>query len=142
MQRSFIFHPSRYLMLTLVFAHAVAAVAFLFLPIPQSALILLLSVLVASMGYYALRDALLKLNGSWIALRVEGDQAVLINRAGDEWAVELLRGSVVMPHLVVLNFAGRERRRRCSVVLFPDSMDTESFRRLRVALKWHLSAAT
>lgn len=129
-------------MLTLALAHAVAAVPFLFLQISQSAQILLLSVLAASMGYYALRDALLKLNSSWIALRLEGDQAALINRAGDEWVVELLRGSVVMPHLAVLKFASSERRGRCSVVLLPDSMDAESFRRLRVALKWHFSAAT
>ena len=127
-------------MLALAFAHAVAAITFLVIPIPQSALMLLLSVLAASMGYYAMRDALLKLECSWVALRLDGDQAVLINRAGVEWAVELLRGSVVMPHLVVLNFSGSERRRRGGVVLLPDSMDAESFRQLRVALKWHFAA--
>lgn len=140
MQRSFFFQPSRYLVLALACAHAVVAVAFLFIPVPQNARILLLSVLAASMGYYTLRDGLLKLDGSWIALRLDGDQAVLINRSGNEWEAGVLRASVVMPYLAVLSFSGRERRLRRSIVLLPDSMDAESFRQLRVALKWHFAA--
>jgi hypothetical protein len=125
MQRSFVFNPSHYLMLALACAHAVAAVAVFFIPLPPSALILLLPVLALSMGYYSLRDALLKLNDSWIALRLEGGRAVLTNRAGEEWTVELSRASVVMPHLVVLNVVAGERRCRRSVVLLSDSMDVE-----------------
>lgn len=140
MQRSFVFQPSRYLMLALASAHAAVVAVFLSIPVPQSALILLLSVLVASMVYYIMRDGWLKLDVSWTALRLDGDQAVLINRAGEEWKADLLRASVVMPHLVVLNFSGGKWRRSHSVVLLPDSMDAESFRHLRVALKWRFAA--
>jgi hypothetical protein len=48
----------------------------------------------------------------------------------------LLGSSVVMPHLVILNISIPNYRQTQNVVLMPDSMDEESFRQLRVALKW------
>ena len=134
--RHFTFHPSRYLILMIVMAHAVAAGAFLFVPISKIALFLLLIVLAVSMVYYVLRDAGLILGGAWIALGLEDDRVVLHNRKGEEVVGALLRSSVVTPYLVVLNIALPGQRSRRNVVLMADSMDAESFRQLRVALKW------
>jgi toxin CptA len=136
MQRQFTFHPSNYLTSTIVFAHTVVMSALLFVPAPNTALALLLTVLTGSMTYYVLRDARLKRNDSYIALRLEDDRVVLTNRKGAELAGTLLRTSVVTPHLVVLNIALFDQRRKCNVVLMSDSMEAESFRQLRVALKW------
>lgn len=136
MQRHFAFHPSNALTLLLVCAHVIVAGALFFVPISKTALFLMLAVLFCSMAYYVLRDARLKLDAAWIALRLEGDRVVLVNRKGEESTGELLRGSVVMPHLVILNMGINGQRRRCNVVLMSDSMDAESFRQLRVALKW------
>jgi toxin CptA len=142
MQRSFPLRPSRYFLLFVVLAHALAALAALFAPMLKNVLLLLFSVLAVSMVYYVLRDAELKLKSSWVALRMEAGRAVLVNRAGEEVVGELLRSSVVMPHLVALNVEVVGQRRTCHVVLFSDSMDAESFRQLRVALKWNFSAVS
>jgi toxin CptA len=138
MQRHFALHPSNYLTLTIFIAHAIVMAALLFLPFPNVALILLLIVLSWSMTYYMLRDARLKLDSSYVALRLEDDHIALIDLKGGEVTGELLRSSMVMPHLVVLNIAVQGQRQKRNVVLMSDSMDAESFRRLRVALKWRM----
>lgn len=138
MQRHFALRPSNYLTLTIFFAHAVVMVALLFLPIHNLALILLLIVLSWSMAYYTLRDARLMLDSACVALRLEDERIALIDPKGGEVTGALLRSSMVMPHLVVLNIAVRGQRRKRNVVLMSDSMEGESFRRLRVALKWRM----
>lgn len=138
MQRHFTLRPSNYLTLTIFFAHAVVMAALLFLPFPNVALLLLLIVLSCSMAYYMLRDARLKLDSAWVTLILEDDRIVLTDHKGEETTGTLLRSSVVMPHLVVLNIAVPGRHRKRNVVLMSDSMEAESFRRLRVALKWRM----
>ncbi len=71
-----------------------------------------------------------------VALRLEGEHVVLFNRKGDESVGKLLRSSLVMPQMVILNIALPKHFWRINIVLMPDSMDAESFRQLRVALKW------
>lgn len=88
------------------------------------------------MVYYAQRDARLRLQDSWSALRLTNEYIVLSNRRGDEFAGTLLRSSVVTPYLVVLRVKLTAGGGNANVVLLPDSMDTESWRRLCVVLKW------
>jgi toxin CptA len=47
-----------------------------------------------------------------------------------------LRDSLVTPYLTVLNVLPQGARFSRSVVILPDSLDAESFRQLRVWLKW------
>ncbi len=136
MPRLFSFHPSNCLTLLLVLAHTAAAGAFSLVPLPKPALSGVLVVLLGSMVYYVLRDARLTLGSAWVGLELDGDRVVLSSRKGDELTGELLRSSVVTPYLVVLNIAVSGQHRRRNVVLMPDSMEAESFRQLRVALKW------
>ena len=138
MQRYFALRPSNYLTLTILFAHVTVMVALLFVPFPGAALVLLLIVLAWSMAYYVLRDARLLLNSACVALRLEDERIALIDHKGEEVAGALLRSSMVMQHLVVLNIAVQGRRWERNVVFMSDSMDAESFRRLRVALKWRM----
>jgi toxin CptA len=136
MSHYFQFYPSRLLALCIFIGHGIAIGALVFIPIPQTGLILLLLVLIWSALYYVLRDARLTLAGSWVALRLEEDHVVLFNRNGDELMGKLLPGSVVTPFIVILNIALQGRRGQKNVVLMPDSLNVESFRQLRVALKW------
>jgi toxin CptA len=48
----------------------------------------------------------------------------------------VLRGSLVTPYLVTLNIALSERRGVRSILVLPDTMSVDSFRRLRVMLVW------
>jgi len=136
MQRSFKFHFSRLLTLIICIGHGVAVAALEMIPMQTFALILLFAVLVWSVIYFLLRDALLVLPVSWIGLRLEDEHLILFNRRGDALMGRLLRSSVVTPNLVILNIAIPNYRWAQNVVLMPDSMDDESFRQLRVALKW------
>ncbi len=140
MQRYFAFSPSLLLTLLLVAAHAmVMGTLFFLLPFPRTALLVLLTILMGSMVYHVRRDARLTLDCSWVALRLEDDIAVLINRKGDEFTGELKSSSVVTPYLVVLDILLPDQRWMHNVVIVPDSMEAESFRQLRVALRWGLS---
>jgi len=135
-QRTFKFYPSRLLGFCICLGHAIAIGALAALPVPKLAFILLLAVLLLSTAYYLQRHARLALANAWVGLQLEEDYLVLFNRRGDELRGRLLGSSLVMPHLVILNIAIPNYYQTQNVVLMPDSMDEESFRQLRVALKW------
>jgi toxin CptA len=130
------FYPSRLLGFCICLGHAIAIGALAALPVPKLAFILLLAVLLLSTAYYLQRHARLALANAWVGLQLEEDYLVLFNRRGDELRGRLLGSSLVMPHLVILNIAIPNYYQTQNVVLMPDSMDEESFRQLRVALKW------
>jgi toxin CptA len=132
----FSFYSSRRLALCILLGHGVALGALVFSPIPPAAFLSLLVVLVLSSVYYVMRDARLTLAEAWIGLRLEEDCMVLVRRNGDEMAGQLLRSSVVTPQLVILNVKIPNYYWTQHVVLMSDSMEAESFRQLRVALKW------
>ena len=97
---------------------------------------MLAALLVFSLVYYLRRDALLLLQSSNVAIRLDGDQAVLTTRSGSMIPGQILRGSVVTPVLTILNILPQGKKWSRSVVIFPDSLDKERFRELRVLLKW------
>jgi len=67
------------------------------------------------------------------------DEWQLATRGGQQDSGVLLPGAYVHPWLVILPF--RTGRRRRSVPILPDMLDADSFRRLRVRLGLHSSAA-
>lgn len=136
MQRLFVIKPSHLLMLLIVCAHALVMGVLFFISLPTFALIMLLAVLAASMVYYILRDAALRSDSACVALRLEDGQVVLINRKGEESSGNLRTSSVVTPHFVMLNIGLPDQRRGRSLLVLPDSMDADSFRRLRVMLRY------
>ncbi len=75
-------------------------------------------------GEHAVTELLWTREGEWR----------LRERGGRECVCRLRHDSYAHPFLTVLNFAGD---RRCSVVLLPDSLDRDTFRRLRVRLGLH-----
>ncbi|MDH4284058.1 MAG: hypothetical protein OEV35_01940 [Gallionellaceae bacterium] len=69
-------------------------------------------------------------------LILEGDEVVLLKSGEKFFAGRILPHSVVSPFLIVLNIAPKAVQRRCSIIILPDSLNAESFRQLRVRLRW------
>jgi len=134
-QQHFEIHPSRYLTILLVAAHG-AVLAALLPSLPLWAGQALAVLLLCSLLYYLLRDAWLLLPVSCIGLTREGEGAVLLRRDGARLSCGILHDSLVTPSLAVLNVLPRDSRFARSLVILPDSMGAESFRQLRVWLKW------
>lgn len=80
-----------------------------------------------------------------LAWRAERQRTVILREAGEEWWLDngcrhgmvQLRRSSVWRYLVVMEFAGEPegRRWRERVVVWPDSVAPDDFRRLRVRLR-------
>ena len=88
-------------------------------------------------GYYLLLEANLSMGHSCVAFRLEGqEEIVLVLRNGLHVPGWVSADSLVTPSLVILNVVLKEQRGRRSLLILPDTMGAESFRRLRVALKW------
>ncbi|MDO8413714.1 MAG: hypothetical protein Q7S51_08005 [Gallionellaceae bacterium] len=140
MQRQFQFQPSWYLAILLLMAHGAVLFALYVLPLPTWAKIALTLLLLASLFFYVRRDARLSAPSSVITLALNGDDVVLTTRNGKPEAAQLLNHSMVSPWLTVLNSVPRGATCTRRIIIFPDSLDTESFRQLRVWLKWRVSA--
>ena len=136
MQRQFKFHPSRYLAAVMIAAHCTAIMALLPLTLPVWAKAAL-SVLVSfSLAYHLWRDAWLSAPYSCVGLVLDGDQVALTTRGCGQLAGQVLRESLVTPHLTVLSILPQGARLARNVLILPDSLDAESFRQLRVWLRW------
>jgi hypothetical protein len=97
---------------------------------------LLAVLLLCALIYYLCRDVALILPYSYIKIRLDGENIMLITRNGNEIPCQLARDSLVTPVLTIVNFLPANKQRVRSVMIFPDSMGKEAFRELRVLLKW------
>ena len=131
------FKSSRTLAALLLCMHFFSLLLIWFIPFPLWLKLLISPVLFASAAFYLQRDALLTLQNSTLALQIHSDcQCEIQNRQG-EWEDAVLLGtSFVAPYLTVLNFKMADKRMRKHIVIFPDTVDSEHFRQLRVLLKW------
>jgi toxin CptA len=138
LQQHFEFQPSRYLVILLAAMHGMAAAIVLLLNLPWEWKSALLAAVLASMLYYLLRDALLRLPSSCIGLFL-GEQGgiTLLRRDGRQVPCRILPASVVTPRLTVLNILAEGDCFKRTLVILPDSLKAELFRQLRVWLKWH-----
>ena len=136
MHQQFNFRPSHYLASMLITAHGVTVAALYPLTFPVWAKAALALLVLFSMGYHLRREAWLSAPSATVTLTIEQDLAVLTLRNGDQLTGKILRDSLVTPLLTVLNIQSRNTRIAHSLVILPDSLDTASFRQLRVWLKW------
>lgn len=136
MRQTFELRPSRSLAAILAIAHGTALASLVPLDFPAWVKAALGLVILFSLGYHLRRDALLFAPASRMVLALESEEAVLVARAGETLAGRVSRESVVTPRIVVLNVLPQGVRLARSVVILPDSLDAESFRQLRVWLKW------
>lgn len=131
-----IIKTSWWLTAVLVIGHAGAVLVGTRLSLPIAAQVLLAMCvtgsLVVSLRRHALRSAPGAITG--IALRDDGSAAILRVAARD-WQECELRAGYVHPLLVIVRIA-RGRFRSEAVVIPRDALDAETFRQLRVWLRW------
>ena len=90
-----------------------------------------------SLWYYIARDALLRLPRSVVRCELDMKQRIVIaTRSGASLKARLRAGSFVTPRLTLLRYQLDGHRSARHVVILPDMLHAEDFRRLRVLLKW------
>ncbi len=141
MQRYFTLRPSRLLALLLLLLSA-ASLATLWLLAPRTAAFTVPAAVVLSWAFYCLlRDARLRFQHSCVAFRLDGGgEIVLVLRSGKHLPGRMSADSLVTPYLIILNIVPNEQLARRSLVILPDAMGAEHFRRLSVVLRWSAPA--
>jgi len=126
--------PSRRFALFLAASHGGAAVAVVVAGLAWWGDVLLCVLIAASGVHIYLRHVSLAHARAVVRLILtRHGQWRLVTAGGAEHSAELQGDSYVHPWLIILNF--RLNKARTSVVLFPDSLHAEDFRRLRVRLR-------
>ncbi|MDO8991330.1 MAG: hypothetical protein Q7U91_17015 [Sideroxyarcus sp.] len=137
MRRHYKLRSSRLLIVLLLLLAAGALVCLWLLPLPVPVLLILTVLVSCWAGYHLLLDARLRLGRSCVAFRLEEEgKIVLVLRNGWHLQGYVQRGSLVTPYLVILNVLLDEHRRRRNLLILPGAMSADSFRRLRVVLRW------
>jgi toxin CptA len=136
MQRQFNLQPSIYFTIALVASHGVALAVLVPLALPLWARILLALLVLISLLYHVWHDAWLLALSSNKTLLLDGDMILLVARNGDQMTARVLVDSLVTPYITVLNVLPQGSYLARSVIILPDSLNTESFRQLRVWLRW------
>ncbi len=139
MQRYFKLRPSRVLGLLLFFLFSASLVSLWLLPLAKLVIVVLTLVMACSVAVSLLLDTRLRRRSSCVAFRLEdGDGIVLVLRNGLHLPGRVSTDSLVTPYLVILNVVLNEQGGRRSLRILPDAMGADSFRRLRVALRWNV----
>ena len=136
MQRQFNLQPSIYFAIAVVVSHGAALAVLAPLALPIWAKILLASLVLISLLYHVWHDAWLLALSSNKTLLLDGDMILLVARNGDQVTARVLADSLVTPYITVLNVLPQGSYLARSVIILPDSLDAESFRQLRVWLRW------
>lgn len=132
------FSPSRRLALLLCLAHTAAAGVCLAADLATGLKIALVLLIVASCGWSLLGPALLRAAGAIVAVQFADGGALSFQTRRGEWHEGALReSSFVAPYLTVLNLKTKGNPFVRHIVILPDSIAADDFRRLRVWLRWH-----
>ena len=129
--------PSRRLSLFLACLFAGAIWVVLVLKLPWILIIVCLWRLIVNLRLHALLthpDAVQR------ALKYEDNTWLLINQSGQELEASLCSGSVVTSAVMLLNFKVKSRVFKRALILLPDNLHPDDFRRLRVQLSLRLHA--
>ena len=122
--------------------HGIGAASVWVVPGPSWLKVSVSLALAASLAFYGARDAWRVLGGAAVALRLRSDCSCEIATRQGRWLEARLLGSTfVSPYLTVLNLRPKGGLFARHVVILPDAVDTEGFRRLRVLLKWKCSGS-
>lgn len=129
--------PSYRLVTILSLAHLVAGGLLWPLALPLEVKAVIVVLLIISLIYYLRKDALLSANDAAIALQLKDDMfCIVVTRSGQSIACRILGSTFVAPYLTVMNLQPVGKFLMRSVVIFPDSIKVEEFRRLRIWLRW------
>lgn len=136
-QRYYKLRPSGLLTLLFLLLSIASVISVWMLPLPTFAPLVLTIALLCWLVYRCVLDANLRMGRSCVAFRLEDrEQIVLVLRDGRQLSGQVSDDSIVTPYLVILNVLLKEQSRRRSLLILPDVMGNESFRLLRIALRW------
>ena len=128
---------SRWLLLLLGLAHAAALALAISAGLPAWAKLMMVALVSVSGIHSIALHALQALSRSTCALEISDDCAVQARDGGGEWwNAQLLPSTFVTPWLTILNLHIDGKRLPRHVILLPDRVDADQFRRLRVWLRW------
>lgn len=130
------FQPSRILSCLLVGMHLLAAVSLVSIELPLWSKLALGLVLVLNLTVQLRDQAMLTAATSCIGLAMAEDGVEILTRDNGRLQCSILRSTTVTPFLTVINLLPLDGRFSRSVIVVPDKTDAESFRQLRVWLKW------
>jgi len=133
-------NPSKFFSVVLIFLHFLTIIALYFATLPELSKWLLVVLILFNLIYLLRRYVWLKSPASWQSFSLEQNRIVLKFHAGNECAGIVLRSAVCTPYGVILAVKLEGRKWPISQVIFCDAMRAESFRALRVHLRF-LSAS-
>jgi toxin CptA len=129
--------PSRVLAGILTLAHGAAIAAVIAVSLPLAAAICASAILLVHWAYSVRRHALLLPSSAIVALEVSSAHQLSVkSRAGTWCECEVLGSTYVMPFMTVLNLRRKDGGGTSHLVLLPDNLHSEDFRKLRAWLRW------
>ena len=128
--------PSRYLGAVFGVAHAAAAAVLLPVELSWSIKLILFATIAGSFAHTLGCHARLRSPRAICALEIDEDGALVHTRNGKSDRATILGTSYISPALTVLNLRLENRISRRHVIIVPDNVHPEVFRRLRVWLRW------
>jgi len=132
--------PSRMLATLLLIGHLSVAALLFYLDLSLVWKAAVLALLMVSI-VYEIRVALRLGSSAVVALRIARGETLSIRSRDGEWRDgEVLGSTTVTAFLTVINLRVNGERRMRNVVILPDCMAGEDYRRLRVWLRWRPNA--
>ena len=127
--------PSRALTTILLVAHAASGILLAILPVPTWFKVGGIVVIVIAAWHYVRRYGLLTTRSAVRELRILPDAKLNILR--EDWqSAQLFGEQFIHPMLTIIRCRTESSRWAVAIVILPDMLDAESFRALRVRLKW------
>lgn len=129
--------PSHLLAAILIAAHMAAAILIGILSLSLLITSVIIVLIFISLVYYLRKDALLVANDAVTELVLtDNNQCVVTTRSNKGIVCNILSNSFVSPYLTVLILRAEGNLLNDSVTILPDGVDVETFRQLRVWLRW------
>ena len=128
--------PSVRFATVLLLSHAIAASVVYMTAMPWTARLAVLLLIVLSLSYYLARDAFLIFPDSWREISLDQSSVSVVARNGSKLIGQVAGKTIVSPYFVLLRIRPEGCYRSISRVIFPDAMDGDAFRELRVRLKF------
>ena len=133
--------PSVLIAVAVSILHVAAGGVLWIVPIPVAGKAVVTLAIAVSLIYFMARDAALHAARSIVALELRDDGAIACQTRDGAWLeCTLLDSSYVAPGMTVVNLQARGWLGYRRVILVPDNVDAEDFRRLRTWLRWRGSA--
>ena len=128
--------PSWILAAILVVAHGAAITVIALVGMPLWLQLILIAALVGSLAF-EIKTVLLRAPDAVVTLEFASDDTLTIQTRRGNWIrCEVLGSTYVTYFLSILNLNEQGGGRTKRVVILPDSIDAEDFRKLRVWLRW------